>query len=623
MERESFEDFEIAALLRQAFISIKVDREERPDLDALYMEAVQMMTGAGGWPLSIFLTPDQVPFFGGTYFPPEDRWGRPGFKSLLTSIAEAWSGQREKLQEFADKLLLSLQQSSQSTRTSLDDQTLSRVATRFQSVFDRKYGGFGQAPKFPQPGILTLLLRHWQRTKDADSLSCVVQTLEAMNRGGIHDQLAGGFHRYSVDAQWKVPHFEKMLYDQAQLGLIYTQAFQVTGRPDFARVARDTYDFVLRDMTSPEGGFYAALDADSAGQEGTFYAWTPAQLKEALSPEHAEWAMDYWGVTPQGDLEQGGSVLHVTRPVLDEAPLEIIRTLLLRARNRREPPCRDEKVITAWNGMMIQALSVGGRILREPRYTQAAERAAHCVFDHLMVKGHLHRSLIDDHVGGPAYLDDYAWLMQGLLELYQTTLAVHWLAKAGLLAEIIRAKFSDPQGGAFFMTAADDESLLIRRKERIDGVCPSANAVLASAFIRWGRLSLNPHWLALAEGILQELSAGLADEWGSRFSAICAMDEFQGPEKTVVITGPWQAPTAHDMLELLYTTSYPGTVWLRGFTGQTDFDATTCIPDVVSHKPVDGRVTAYVCQDFVCHEPVFTAHDLQLRLALGHSQRLS
>ncbi len=613
MERESFENAFIAALLNRNFVPIKVDREERPDIDAIYMDAVQRMTGAGGWPLSVFLSPDQVPLFGGTYFPPEDRWGQPGFKYLLQAVAEAWSHKREGLLDFGQSLTEAMRQDVKTKSTALETQALKRVADQFRGVFDEKHGGFGQAPKFPQPGILALQLRHWQRHGDEESLHCVVKTLEAMAAGGIHDQLGGGFHRYSVDAHWLVPHFEKMLYDQAQLGLIYSQVATVAGRQDLAEVARGIYDFVLREMLAPEGGFYAAWDADSEGQEGTYYVWTLSQLRHHLTVEQTDWAASYWGVTEQGNFEAGTNVLHVDNAQMDTSPLAEIKATLLKARQQRVPPHRDEKIISAWNGMMIQSLAYAGRVLREPRYIQAALRAGDFVVEVLKKEDRLRRSYTDGQLGGDGYLDDYAWMVTALVELYQATLEIRWLEQAVALAQTTVSLFADSEGGAYFSTGLDSETLLMRRKDLLDGALPSANAVLAAALIRLSRLTRQSHWRQQAEAILQGLSVGLLSDWGGRFSAACAIDDLLEPGWEAVIAGPWSDAAVQEMLATLQTWGTPGLICHCVNTEENDHNADRYLEGDYTDSSVgqdQGSPRVYLCREGACQNPIYDIEQL-------------
>ena len=434
MERESFENEHIAKIMNEHFICIKVDREQRPDVDDVYMTAVQMMTGSGGWPLSVFLTPDGKPFYGGTYFPPKDMYGRPGFGRLLLMIADAWKNKRVQLLESAGKISETLQGlSEQAGKEKLSPDVLQKAYLSLKQSFDSAYGGFGGAPKFPQPGYLSFLLRYWHRTKDNDALTMVETALDAMAKGGIYDHLGGGFHRYATDSRWLVPHFEKMLYDQALISSVYVRAYQITGKEDYARVARDIFDYVLRDMTGLEGGFYSAEDADSEGKEGLFYVWEPGEVKKLLGTKNAKIFNDYYNVTEGGNFEDGKSILNVTKSVEEQAKafkqspkamesiLAQARFELLAHRSKRIRPHRDDKVIAGWNGLMISALAYGGAALGEKKYISAAEKAAAFVLTTLRHNGRLMRYYRDGKVIQPGFLDDYAFMIMALLDLYEAT----------------------------------------------------------------------------------------------------------------------------------------------------------------------------------------------------------
>ncbi|UCF16331.1 MAG: thioredoxin domain-containing protein, partial [Phycisphaerales bacterium] len=434
MEHESFENEDIAKIMNEHFVCIKVDREQRPDVDQIYMNAVVMTTGSGGWPLSVFLTPEGKPFFGGTYFPPEDMFGRPGFGRILLSVAEAWKNKRQELVNSAGKLTEYLEGSGSSAgEAELSVETLTRAYQTFRSTFDAINGGFGAAPKFPQPTNLSMLLSYWHRTGDDKALSMVTETLDAMTRGGIYDHLGGGFHRYATDARWLVPHFEKMLYDQALLSKVYLQAYQITAKQRYARTAREIFDYVLRDMTDPAGGFHSAEDADSEGQEGTFYLWDPEEIEDVLDKDQAKLFNARYGVTRKGNFEKGKTILNVTasiehlgkqfqldRPAIVDT-LSAARKKLFERRAERIRPHRDDKIITAWNGLMVSSLAYGGNVLDEEKYVQAAANSAELLLNTLRKNGRLMRYYRDRHVVEKAFLDDYAFLTMGLLDLYEAT----------------------------------------------------------------------------------------------------------------------------------------------------------------------------------------------------------
>ncbi|MBM4133649.1 MAG: DUF255 domain-containing protein [Nitrospira sp.] len=499
MERESFENERIAALMNEHFVCIKVDREERPDLDEIYMQAtLQLNQGQGGWPMTVFLTPDQRPFFAGTYFPPADKWGRPGFPAVLQKVAEFWRKDQEALQQQAAQLTERLKQTLQGgAPMAVGQAELDAAVAQFAEEFDARHGGFGGAPKFPPATGLSLLLRCHQRTGNPQTLQMVRKTLDAMAAGGMYDQIGGGFARYSTDERWLVPHFEKMLYDNALLAHIYVEAYQATQNPEYRRIATETLDYIIREMTAPEGGFYSATDADSEGVEGKFFVWTPEQIR-AVVPDEADARRfcAYYDITPGGNWEQA-SIPNRLRP-LDEVTNELavepdelhrtierVKPLIYEERRKRIPPALDDKILTAWNGMMIGAMAEGARVLSEPRYFRTAERAADFLLSALSrPDGGLYRTARAGKAHLPAYLEDYAYLAEGLVDLYEAGGSERYLENAVRLAERILADFSDAERGGFFTTAKDHEALLLRSREGPDGAIPSGNAVAASALAR-------------------------------------------------------------------------------------------------------------------------------------------
>jgi uncharacterized protein YyaL (SSP411 family) len=550
MAHDSFEDPQIARLLNDNFVCIKVDREERPDLDQIYMEAVQALTGQGGWPLSAFLTPSLEPFFGGTFWPARARGGMLGFDQILLAVAKTWKDRRGQVHEQANRLTRFLRENQQAGRTGtgsepaevdavengcrevpvpvfpggeqLDDEPLDEAEATAVKVFDRQFGGFGAAPKFPQPMLLQLLLRRWKRLGGDDLLQIVTTTLDRMAAGGIYDHLGGGFHRYSVDARWLVPHFEKMLYDNALLAGCYVEAWQATGNAAYAQTARETFDYVLRDMTDPRGGFYSSEDADSEGREGKFYVWTPAEIAAVLGPEAAEAFCREYDVTDAGNFERANILNRAgkrgTVPICRNGPegashkwglspffpeLADARTKLLAARSTRVRPGRDDKVLTSWNGLMIEALARGGAALDEPRYIVAAATAAAFLLDELRdKKGRLLHCWRQGRAKGNAFLDDHASLGNALVTLYESFPSRNWLDTATALTDEILARFADDGQGGFFYTAADHEPLIVRRKDFIDSAVPSGNGLAAMLLLRLGRLLHRRDYLTAAESTL-------------------------------------------------------------------------------------------------------------------------
>ena len=517
MAHESFENREIAERLNRDFISIKVDREERPDLDQIYMDAVQAMTGQGGWPMSVFLTPEQKPFFGGTYWPLHGRGGMPGFDQVLAAVAAAWRERRSDVLQQAEKAVQFLQgqRLAGSKSAELNEAPLETAEAALAQAFDDRLGGFGPAPKFPHATDLNLLLARWRATRREPLLEMVVVTLDRMAAGGIYDHLGGGFHRYSVDAEWLVPHFEKMLYDNAMLANCYLDAWQETQRHDYLGVVRQTLDYVLRDMTGPLGGFLSAEDADSEGEEGKFYVWTPQEVKAALGAERAAAFCRVYDVTEAGNFE-GRNILHLAKPiaacarVLDReaaslaAELEADRAVLLAVRGRRPRPGRDDKVLVSWNGLMIDAMARAGAVLDEPRYRAAAAAAADFLLAHLRdERGRLLHCWRDGQARHNAFLDDHASLCNALVTLYETQSGPRWLDEATGLADAMLARFADTEGGGFFYTSSDHEPLIARKKDLWDTPAPSSTGLTVTALLRLARHTGRDDYRRAVEETLQ------------------------------------------------------------------------------------------------------------------------
>ena len=553
MERESFENEAVADLMNRHFVSVKVDREERPDLDDIYMAATLVLNGGqGGWPMTVFLTSDQRPFFAGTYFPPTDRFGRPGFSTLLTQIADLWERRRDDLLGQAETLTAHLgERTGPAQSGNVGEEEIRAAVRELAAGFDPTYGGFGPAPKFPPSTQLGLLLRHHRRAGDAATLAMVTKTLDGMAQGGMYDQIGGGFARYSTDERWLVPHFEKMLYDNALLAVAYAEAWQVTRRRDFARVTRQTLDYLLREMTSPEGGLYSATDADSEGEEGRFFVWTEAELREALGPD-ADAFIRFHGVTPAGNFEGGRNVLHVPAP--DEAAWEALtsaRARLHEVRERRPHPLRDEKILAGWNGLAISALAFGGRVLGERRHVDAAARAADFVLGPMVKDGRLQRSWRDGRAGVPAYLDDHAFLAQGLIDLHEATLVPRWLAAAIDLCEKVERLFGDPAGGGWFTTAADHERLLVREKPTRDGAEPSGASVALLNALRLEAFTGDARWRRIADAALRHYRAALEARPTALGELLLALDFATDAVREVVLVWPEDGPGPEPFLEVL------------------------------------------------------------------------
>ncbi|MCB2186615.1 MAG: thioredoxin domain-containing protein [Deltaproteobacteria bacterium] len=623
MAHESFEDQEVAAVLNQYYVAIKVDREERPDLDSIYMTVATALSGSGGWPLSVWLTPEGQPFLAGTYFPKTARLGRPGFLDILREVARRWnSPEEEKIRQAGRELTRSLQMAEASPAGGgLGREDLARGYQQMAQSFDATYGGFGQAPKFPSPHHLTFLLRWQVREPESGALALAEKTLTAMHQGGMFDQVGLGFHRYSVDQRWLVPHFEKMLYDQAMLAMAYLEAFQLTENPAHARAAREIFTYVLRDLTAPEGGFYSAEDADSEGHEGLYYVWNPEQVDAVLGRDLGGLFCRFYGVTPGGNFEQGLSIPHVTRSVAAfakeegltaeqaEARLAEARERLCEARAKRVHPLKDDKVLTSWNGLMIAALALGYRALGEEAYLQAAEKAARFGWEHLQAEGRLERRWREGHLLGPGFADDYANFTWGLVELYEAGFDPTWLNRALTLQESLDALFWDEAGGGYFLTPAGGEELILRNKEIYDGAVPSANSVAALNLVRLGRLSGRAELEERAQKLFQAFAAEVTRYPMAYTHLLGAVDFALGPGREVVLAGEASHPETQAMLAKLRQGFRPREVVLWKTAARAEALAQAA-PFTREMPPGPEGPLAYVCRDFACQAPVSRAADL-------------
>ena len=621
MERESFENPAIAALMNASFVCVKVDREERPDLDTIYMNAVQMLTGSGGWPLTVFLTPAGEPFYGGTYFPPEDRYGRPGFPRVLETLARAWRDSRDEVTRSTQQLMAGLGKLSRfdAKPDALHPDTVARGAERLLQHCDPDEGGIGDAPKFPNVPVFALLLRHHQATRRPELLQAVTRTLTAMARGGIHDQLGGGFHRYSVDAHWLVPHFEKMLYDNVQLAPLYLDAFLVTGDPLYRVVARATFDYLLREMTHPEGGLYSTQDADTEGEEGKTYLWRIEEIRSLLDAETADILCRYYQVDEAGNFAEPGqherkSILNVklTRDELarlfgkDRTELDAIlergRRTLLDARNRRPQPGLDDKILTSWNALAIRAFVRGAAVLDDPKLLDAAVRCAAFVARFsTRDDGRLLRTWKDGVARYPAYLDDHAFLAAASLDLFAATGDARHLSIARRLVAILREDFADDEQGGFYFTARDHERLVDRPKVLFDGSIPSGNAVAIETLLRLAHLDDDAAMRDTAEKALRLFGTQLEKQpFGTAYLLGVLDDYLRGPTD-VVIAGSRSAADTRALVRAAQTVYVPnGTVLVRDPDAPEDAG-----PAVLRDKAqVGGQATAYVCRGFTCSPPV-------------------
>jgi uncharacterized protein YyaL (SSP411 family) len=606
MEKESFEDEAVAALMNQSFVCIKVDREERPDVDEIYMSAVQMMTGSGGWPLTVFLTPELEPFYGGTYFPPDDRWGRPGFSTVLREIARVYREERPKVRDAA-KTLTERIQSLAVTPASRELMTRSLVQSAARELalrFDSREGGFSPAPKFPPSGAISLLLRYHATSRDPDALAMVELTLDKMAAGGMYDHLGGGFHRYSTDALWLVPHFEKMLYDNALLARAYLEAFQVTKKGDYARVARETLDWVLGEMQGDEGGYYSTQDADSEGVEGKFYVWSDEEVRKLLG-ERAEEFCRIYDVTPSGNWE-GENILH--RPggfSSNDADLESrlheARALLLKERNKRVHPGLDDKILTSWNGLMIIAMAHGYRVLGDERFLTSARRAARFIEERMEDEGRLLATYRGGRARLKAYLDDYAFLLGGYVELFETDFDPHWLARARSLAAQLATLFRDETGSGFFFTGSDHEKLLSRTKSGYDGAIPSGNAMAATYLLKLAELTGSREQEALAADTLRAFHAQMERSPSAFAQMLAALDHYLGTKRELVIVGKAHAEATRHALRRLWSRYAPNLALV--LHDPESPGPGTPLTEGKSPGPDPTKPRFYLCESYACQAP--------------------
>ena len=625
MARESFEDYGVAALLNMHFIAVKVDREERPDIDSIYMTACQQMTGHGGWPLTIIMTPDKKPFFAGTYLPRKSRTGMTGLEELLRKVARLWQEKQDTLVAAAEQLTASLAEIPDQPPGETADRSLLRNGyEEIAASFDPVNGGFGEAPKFPTPTKILFLLRYWKRTGSDPALRMAEQTLDAMCCGGIHDHLGGGFHRYSTDTAWRIPHFEKMLYDQALLLMAFTEAWMATKNPVYRRTAEAIIAYVARDLSSPEGAFISAEDADSPGGEGAFYLWTKKELDDILGPRDGPYAAALFHVQKEGNFfsaETGpGKNILFLNPgngncPEDETRITGIRNRLLAGRQKRPRPQRDGKILTDWNGLMIAALAQSSRTFENPEYYRAAETAMHVILGRLQVPdgGLLHR-YCEGEAAIPAFADDYAFVIRALVELYETSFDPAWLQKALDLDQYLRRHFSDTGGTGFFTTSDEGEVLITRKKEVYDGALPSCNSMILTNLVLLGHLTGDP--------VHEEQASRLADAFAgiirispSAYSAyLCGLDHLLGPASDVVIAGEGSDPAAGEMIRIVRDRYLPS-VTLHFRTPQASPVLDAVAPFTRTMTGQNGKPTAYVCTGRTCSVPVTTTEALQALLS--------
>jgi uncharacterized protein YyaL (SSP411 family) len=624
MEHESFEDEEVAAAINARFVPVKVDREERPDIDEVYMTVTQALTGGGGWPMTVLLTPDKQPFFAGTYFPKRDAPGRSGLLTILELFHKLWTEQREKVVAEGGRVAAFLRGRSEAAPGELPGRAARDAAfDHFLRVFDPENAGFGGAPKFPVPTNLSFLARHHARTGDARAMDMLDRTLVAMRRGGIFDQIGFGLHRYSTDRVWLVPHFEKMLYDQALLVLAAADAYQAGGNPFHAETAREILTYVLRDLTGPEGGFFSAEDADSEGKEGTFYLWTPDQIVDVLGPEEGGWFNRTHGIVPEGNfLEEatrtrtGENIPHLKAPW--EGPDEVRRAAAAREklfarREGRPRPFKDDKILTDWNGLMIAALARAAQALNTEEYRAAATKAADFALGTLRrPDGKLVKRYRAGEAGLAAHLEDYAFLVWGLIELYEATFELRFLRAAVDLTETMETHFRDPAGGGYFMTADDGEPLLVRLKKVYGGAMPSGNEVAALNLARLYRLTGQEVYARRLEDLFRAFGSTVRDAPHAFPVLLQALDFVDGPAREIVLAGNPEDPVLQDMARAVRSRFLPAKVLLHRPPGDVP-DLAVLAPFAAAQIPVNGKATAYVCEGFACRLPV---HDVAALEAL-------
>jgi len=622
MAHESFENEEIAAVMNEHFVNVKVDREERPDLDAIYMDAVVAMTQHGGWPMSVWLTPTGVPFYGGTYFPPTDRMGMPGFKRVLESLAEIYHRQQDKIQAQGEALLARMSPDIRlQAEQSLDPAVLELAIQNLTQNVDYTHGGNKGAPKFPQPMTYDFLLRFYHRTGRESLLEIAELTLQKMAGGGIYDHLGGGFHRYSTDARWLAPHFEKMLYDNALLARLYLHAYQLTGQPDYKRVVEETLDYVVREMTDPLGGFYSTQDADSEGEEGKFFVWSPAEIKAILGNEAGNRFCLAYDVSELGNWE-GHSILWLKRPLAEsaaelglseadfKAELTESKAKLFAEREERVKPGRDDKVLTAWNGMMLAAFAEAARVLDRADYQNVALKNAEFLLTHLKQEGRLLRTWKAGQAKLMGYLEDYAFLADGLLALYQTTFEARWFEEAKALMDIVLDHFSDAEKGGFFDTANDHEQLVVRPKSLQDNAIPSGNSMAIRTLLQLATYTGDARYYDPAIRALSGLQPVLS-QYANGFSYwLGGLDYALATVKEVALIGPPDEAEMQAMLAVLQKSYRPHQVVALASAPTTE----SPIPLLNDRPQQDGQSTVYVCQNFACQLPVTTAAALQEQL---------
>jgi uncharacterized protein YyaL (SSP411 family) len=636
MAEESFADPEVARLLNETFVNIKVDREERPDVDGLYMSVCQALTGGGGWPLTILLTPERKPFYAGTYFPKATRFGRIGLLDLIPAIRKVWTERRDEVERTAAAVIQAIQEAAKphpKSKESLDESALESASRQLQRSFDEEHGGFGGAPKFPLAHQLLFLLRRWWRTGDDRTLQMVEKTLTCMRRGGIFDHLGGGFHRYSTDERWLVPHFEKMLYDQALLSMVYIEAYQATRKEEYRETAGEIFAYVLERLSHPEGGFFTAEDADSEGEEGKYYLWKAAEVRSLLNAEEAEAFIRTYNIASEGNFhdpmrgtDSGENILHLAKSFEETAadlripPRELerlcgsARDKLREARQRRIPPQRDEKILTDWNGLMIAALAKGSVVLAQPEYLEAARRSAAFIQKRLTTPdGRLLHRYCRGEAAVTGNLDDYAFTIRGLLELYEATQEVIYLEDALRFHADLMLHFRDEEDGAFYFTADDGETPLFRRKEFYDGALPSGNSIALLNILKLARITADAELEARAEALLRAAADSVLSHPQGHTHFLQGVDFALGPATVVIVAGESGTPKTQEMLKAVHSVYRPDKVLVYRST-DAEPRIEKIAPYIGNYRSIDGKTTVYICEDYSCQAPITRAEEVMAAL---------
>jgi uncharacterized protein YyaL (SSP411 family) len=612
MEKESFENEEVAAILNKNFVAIKVDREERPDIDSIYMTVCQALTGSGGWPLTVFMTPDKNPFYAGTYFPKDSKYGRPGIMDVLNSIAQQWSEKREDIVNSSEKIVEHIKNShTQDNSEELEEigeQEIHNAYNSFNNAFDNNYGGFGKSPKFPSPHNLNFLLRYWKNYNEPKALKIVEKTLEAMYEGGIFDHIGFGFSRYSTDEKWLVPHFEKMLYDNALLASVYVETFEATGNAFYKGVAEKIFTYILRDMTSPEGAFYSAEDADSEGEEGKFYLLTLKEVGSVLGDEFYETYCGHYDITKDGNFEDRNIPNLIGKKSSSEIDedleheLEEMRQNVFKYREKRVHPYKDDKILASWNGLMIAAMAYGGRVFGNSSYIEQAEKAMDFILNSMINEsGRLMARYRDGEIAHLGYLEDYAFLVHALIELYEATFNVKYLTKALELNENMLKLFKDEEQGGLFLYGIDGEQLIVRPKDIYDGAVPSGNSVATLNMLRLSRLSANRELENEAYKQFEVFASKVKTIESDHAYFMTALLYSKVPGKDIIISGEKQAAGTKAMIVEINSTYLPFATVVLNAGGD---ELNSINSEIKAHKQLQGKTTAYICENFNCKEPI-------------------